>query len=73
MGNITFLNEQKSIFGNKMAKVALSLLMWVVAYLRELKHAYASTFLFTQLGFQKHKKDKLFAIMVEVWNESHNV
>jgi len=45
------LNVQKSIFGNKMTKVALSLRTWVVACLRELNHAYASTFLRTQLRF----------------------
>ena len=67
------MNEQKSIFGNKMTKVALGLRMRVAAYVCKLKHAYAGTFLHTQLGFQKHKKDKFFAKMVEVWNESHIV
>ena len=37
------------------------------------KHAYAGIFLRTQLGFQKYGKDKFFAIMTEVWNESHIV
>ena len=58
-------------FENKMTKEALGLRTWVVAYIRKLKHAYAGTFLRTQLGFQKYKKDKFFAIMAEVWNESH--
>ena len=36
------------------------------------KHAYASTLLHTQLGFQKKnlRKGKFSAIMAEVWNES---
>ena len=65
------MNKQKSIFGNKMTKVALGMLTWVAACVRELKHAYAGTFLRTQLGFHKHKKDKFSTIMAEVWNESH--
>ena len=34
---------------------------------------YTSTLLHTQLGFQKHGKDKFFTIMTEVWNEYHIV
>ena len=56
-----------------MTKVTLSLRKWVAAYVCEPMHVYAGTFLCTQLGFQKHKKDKFFANMVEVWNESHIV
>ena len=63
--------KKKSIFNNKMTKVALTLCMWVMACVHELKHAYVSTFLRTQLGFQKHKKRKFFAIFAEVWKESH--
>ena len=37
------------------------------------KHVYASTILRTQVGFHRHKKGKLFAIIVKVWNESHIV
>jgi len=54
-----------------MTKEALGLRTWVVACLRKLKHAYASTFLRMQLGFQKYKKYKFSAIIVEVWNEPH--
>ena len=56
-----------------MTKVALGLRMWVAACVRGPKHEYAGTFLCTQLGFQKYKKDKFSIIMVEVWNESHIV
>ena len=42
MENITFLNEQKSIFGDKMTKVALGLCTWVTACVRRLKHAYVT-------------------------------
>ena len=56
-----------------MTKVALSLHTWVAACIRELKHVYASMFLYMQLGFQKHKKGKFSAIMAETWNESHIV
>ena len=51
MKNTTFLNEQISIFRNKMTKVALDLCAWAAAFIREPKHAYAGTFLRTQLGF----------------------
>ena len=71
--NITFWNEQKSIFENKMTKVALGLRTWFAAYVRELKHVYASTFLHTQQGFQKQMKGKFSAIIAKVWNESHVV
>ena len=54
-----------------MTKVALGLHMWVVAYVRELKHANTSTILRMQLGFQKHKKGKFSAIMAKVWSEFH--
>ena len=56
-----------------MTKMALGLRTWVVSYVHGPKHAYASTFLRMQLGFQKHKKCKFSAIMAEVWNESHIV
>ena len=56
-----------------MTKVALGPCTWVEACVREPKHAYASILLRKQLGFQKHKKDKFFSIMAEVWNESHIV
>ena len=67
------MNEQKSIFGNKITKVAHGLHVWVAACLHELKHMYVGTSLRTQLGFQKHKKDKFFVIIAEVWNKSHIV
>ena len=53
-----------------MAKVALGPHTWAAACINEPKHAYASTFLYTQLRFQKHGKGKFSAIMTEVWNES---
>ena len=56
-----------------MTKEAHGLCTWVAAYVRKLKHAYVGTFLRTQLGFQKHKKYKFFAIIAEVWNEPHIV
>ena len=56
-----------------MTKVALGLRTWVLACIREPKHAYVGTFLCMQPGFQKHKKSKFSAIMAEVWNESHTV
>ena len=56
-----------------MTKVALNPCMWAVACIHGLKHAYISTFLRTQLGFQKHGKCKFSVIMAEVWNESHIV
>ena len=56
-----------------MTKVALGLRMQVAACVRKPKHTHTSTFLRTQLGFQKYKKDKFSAIMVEVWNESYIV
>ena len=65
--------SKKSIFGNKMTKMALGLRTWVVSYVHGPKHAYAGTVLRTQLGSQKHKKGKFSAIMAKVWNESHIV
>jgi len=56
-----------------MTKVALGLRIWVAACVCGPKHEYADTFLCTQLGFQKYKKDKFSTIMAEVWNESHIV
>ena len=53
-----------------MTKVTLSLHTWVAACVNKLQHAYAGTFLRTQLRFQKHKKGKFFAIIVEIWNET---
>jgi len=50
-GKYNLLNEQESIFGKKMTKVALSLCTWVTACVHGPKHAYAGTFLRTQLGF----------------------
>ena len=50
---------RKKIFGNKITKVAFS------------PQACVCIFLHTQLGFQKHEKDKFSTIMAEVWNESH--
>ena len=73
MENIAFLNKRKSIFGNKIIKVAFGLCTRVAACVREPKHAYASTFLRTQLGFHKHKKNKFSTITVEIWNESNIV
>ena len=54
-----------------MTKVALGLRTLVAACVYKLKHAYAGTFLRTQLGFPKNMKGKFSAIMVKVWNESH--
>ena len=54
-----------------MTKVAIGLCTWAVACVHEPKHAYTDTFLRTQLGFQRYKKNKFFAIMAEVWNESY--
>ena len=56
-----------------MNKVALSPRTWATACIRGPKHAYAGTFLHTQLGFQKYGKGKFSTIMAEVWNESHIV
>ena len=56
-----------------MTKVALGPHTWATADVHGPKHAYASTFLHTQLGFRKHGKGKFFAIMAEVWNEFHIV
>ena len=56
-----------------MTKVTLGPRIWAVAYIRRPKHAYTSTFLRTQLGFQKHKKVKFSAIMTEIWNEFYIV
>ena len=50
-----------------MTKEALSLRKWVAACVCKLRHAYAGTFLRTQLGFQKHDEDNFSAIMTEVW------
>ena len=33
--------------------------------------AYAGLSLFMQLGFQRHKKGKFFALKTETWNESY--
>ena len=55
-----------------MTKVALGPCTWAAACVRGLKHAYASTLLRMQLGFQR-QKGKFFVIMAEVWNESHIV
>jgi len=63
--------SKKYIFGNKITKIALGLHTWVMSCVCRPKHAYAVTFLRTQLGFQKNKKCKFFEIMAEVWNESH--
>jgi len=49
-----------------MTKVAIGLRTWVATCVRRPKHAYAGTFLRTQLGFQKYKKGKFSAIMVGV-------
>ena len=70
-GKYSLSNEQKSNFGNRMTKVAISPCTGAVACVCGPKHAYTSTLLCTQLGFQRHKKDKFSAIMAEVWNESH--
>ena len=56
-----------------MTKVAIGPCTWAAACVCGPKHAYASTFLHTQLGFRKHGKGKFFAIMAEVWNEFHIV
>ena len=56
-----------------MTKVALGPHMWAAACVRGSKHAYAGTLLCTLPRFQRHKKGKFFAIMTEVWNESHIV
>ena len=56
-----------------MTKVAIGSCMWVATCICGPKHAYAGTFLHTQLGFQKYGKCKFFAIIAEVWNESHIV
>ena len=56
-----------------MNKVALSPRTWAAACVRGPKHAYAGTFLHTQLGFQKYGKGKFIAIMAEVFNESHTI
>ena len=45
--------------------------MWAAACVRGPKHAYAGTFLHTQLEFQKYEKGKFFAKIAKVWNESH--
>ena len=49
-----------------MTKIALDLHTWIAACVRELKYVYVGTFLRTQLGFQKNKKDKFFTIMAVV-------
>ena len=54
-----------------MNKVALDPIMWAIAWAHGPKHAYVGPLLCMQLEFQKHKKCKLSAIMVEVWNESN--
>ena len=52
--------------GQQPAYVGRGLCMQTKACIR--RHIPAS-----QLGFQKHKKCKFFAIMAEVWNESCSV
>ena len=49
-----------------MSKVALGLRTGVATYVRKLKYVYAGTFLHTQLGFQKYKKEKFSTIMAEI-------
>ena len=44
-----------------------------MACVREPLPVYAGMILWTQLEFQKYKKEKFIAIMVEVWSESHIV
>ena len=46
-----------------MTKVALGLCTLVKAYVHEVNRAYTGMFLRTQLGFQKHMKDKFSTIM----------
>ena len=46
---------------------------WATTCVRGPKHAYAGTFLCTQLRFHKHEKCKISSIMAEIWNESHIV
>ena len=54
-----------------MTKVALGPRTWAAACIHGPKHVYASIIICTQLGFQRHKKDKFSTILTEVWNESH--
>ena len=56
MENITF-KTSKNLF------LEIKLPTWPSAHVRGPKHAYASTFLRTQLGFQKYEKGKFFAII----------
>ena len=63
----------KNLFLKIKNKVALGPRTQAEACVRGPKQAYASTLPCTQLGFQKHEKDKFSAIMAEVQNESHIV
>ena len=56
MENITFKMSKNLFFEIKLPK-------WPSARVRGPKNAYASTFLHTQLGFQKYEKCKFFAII----------
>ena len=56
MENITF-KTSKNLF------LEIKLPTWPSAHVGGPKHAYASTFLRTQLGFQKYEKGKFFAII----------
>ena len=53
--------------------MALGPRTWTIACVCGPKHAYVGTLLCTQLGFQRHKKDKFSTIIAEVWNESYIV
>ena len=53
--------------------MALNSRLWAAACVRGPKHAYVGTLLGMQLGFQKHKKFKFFAIIAEVWNDSYTI
>ena len=53
-GKYNLLNKQKSIFGNKITKVALNACTWAAACVRGPKHVYVGTFLRMQLRFQKY-------------------
>ena len=63
-GKCNLLNKQNLFLVIKWPK-------WPSTCVHGPKHAYTGTFLHTQLRFQKYKKCKFSAIMVEVWNESH--
>ena len=55
-----------------MTKETLNPRTWVVACVRRPKYAYAGTLAYVA-RVSKTKKVKFFAIMAEVWNESHIV